>query len=112
VNTVDLVVLGALVVAVASLSAGVAVTAATNRELRGQAARWESAAWAFRASGDVADAVRVTGQVRLVDGTVRTVADETIGQVLAPLPGRYSSARAIIQEGQQDPWTPGPSGSI
>lgn len=108
-SAADLVVLGALVLAVAALSAGVAVTAAANRELRGQAARWESAACAFRTSGDLAGAVRVTGQVRLVDGTVRTVADETIGQVLAPELAWWAPVEA--REGQHDPWKTGTSDS-
>lgn len=106
----SLVVLGALVLAVAALSAGVASTAAANRELRGVAARWESAAWAYQASGDVAGAVRVTGQVRLVDGTLRTVHDETIGQVVATAPLAPSAPRPIREE-LQDPWTTGLPGS-
>lgn len=87
-STADLVVLGALVLAVAALSAGVALTAATNRELRGVVARWEYAAWALDTSGDV-------------DGTVRAVLGGTMG----------AAARPPTREGQHDPWITGPSGS-
>lgn len=94
---VDLVVLGALVLAVAALSAGVAFTAATNRELRNSAALWQAATYA--AAGDVLGEVRITGSVSLADGSCRMVRGETIGQVVAAL--------RPVREEVADPWKQG-----
>lgn len=106
-----LVVLGALVLAVAALSAGMAATAATNRELRSSVTRYSSVAEALGLTGHAADTLLVTGRVQLADGSTHVVSQATIGQVIAAYGAVNPATPTPAPLKEQDPWTTGLTGS-
>lgn len=99
-----LVVLGGLVLAVASLAAATAVLGSANRELRANAGRWEAAVGVLQATCARLRAVRVRGEIQPPDGCWCLASGETIGQVIASVDGPRGGVPRQSRGEVHDPW--------